>query len=231
MRNAALVLALFLACALPSRAILNCADCDCTRLCSATCFTDTGSSTCGAQGVCSGSSGCSSCLTTAESASRVDLFGGGRNAVLPIGPRHGQAVARLTWRLSEHVEGARLGAVFSAETGFLIPARTPKLKAPDLAFVSRERLPESKAPAGFLRGSPDLVAEVLPATAFASAMEKDAQKWLGAGTRAVLLIDPDQETVTVYRSRSDMKTLGAGDTLELPDIVPGWQLSISELFE
>lgn len=105
-KNAVLVLALSLVGALPSGAIPLCSRCDCTRLCSTTCSTGMGLSTCGAQGVCSGSPDCS--------ASRVDLFGGGQDALVSTDLQHGQAAARLTWRLSENVEATNLGAACSA---------------------------------------------------------------------------------------------------------------------
>ena len=48
----------------------------------------------------------------------------------------------------------------------------------------------------------------------------------------VLVVDPEKHTVTVYRSRDEIRVLtaGAGDTVDGADVVPGWKLSVAELF-
>ena len=46
----------------------------------------------------------------------------------------------------------------------------------------------------------------------------------------VLVVDPSQRTVTVYRSLEDIRILTEGDVIEGADVVPGWELPIAELF-
>lgn len=48
----------------------------------------------------------------------------------------------------------------------------------------------------------------------------------------VIVVDPERPTVTDYRSRDEIRVLtaDAGDTLDGADVVPGWKLSIAELF-
>ena len=111
-KNTALVLALSLIGALPSGAIPFCSNCNCTLHCTTRCGTPDGHiSTCGAQGgMCIENIDCQGgFLTTAESASRVDLFGGSQSALVAACPQHGQEAA-LTWRLSEPVAATNLGA-------------------------------------------------------------------------------------------------------------------------
>jgi len=55
--------------------------------------------------------------------------------------------------------------------------------------------------------------------------------WLEAGCRMVLVADPERRTVTVYRSRSDIRILTAEDTIDGADVVPGWSLPLAELFD
>ncbi len=57
-----------------------------------------------------------------------------------------------------------------------------------------------------------------------------ALAWLAAGSRMVLVVDPSQRTVTVYRSLEDIRILTEGDVIEGADVVPGWELPIAELF-
>jgi hypothetical protein len=48
--------------------------------------------------------------------------------------------------------------------------------------------------------------------------------------KAVLVLDPAERPATVYRSRDDIRTYEHADTIDLADAVPGWQLSLPELF-
>jgi Uma2 family endonuclease len=45
-----------------------------------------------------------------------------------------------------------------------------------------------------------------------------------------ILIDPDEETVTVYRSQGEAIVFHNGDILTLPELFPGWELAVSELW-
>ena len=48
----------------------------------------------------------------------------------------------------------------------------------------------------------------------------------------VLITDPEQGAVTVYRSREDVRILvsEAGDVVDGADVVPGWRLPVAEVF-
>jgi len=58
-----------------------------------------------------------------------------------------------------------------------------------------------------------------------------AREWLTAGTRAVLVVDSDSRVVSLYQPGAAVKVLGADDILELPEVLPGWSLSVGELFQ
>ena len=46
----------------------------------------------------------------------------------------------------------------------------------------------------------------------------------------VVVVNPRQQAVTVYRSLTDIVMLTKADTLEGRDIVAGWTLPVEELF-
>lgn len=55
-------------------------------------------------------------------------------------------------------------------------------------------------------------------------------KFIELGALVGILIDPDEETVTIYRSTGEPKVLENGDILTRPELVPGWELPITELW-
>jgi Uma2 family endonuclease len=162
---------------------------------------------------------------------RYELLAGEIRRMPPAGHRHGRVAARFTWRLAQYVETHRLGAVFAAETGFLLSHAPDTVRAPDVSFVRQDRLTVEISDEGFWPGAPDLAVEVVSPSDSFSAVAGKALDWLTAGARAVVLVDPQRSTAALYRSRAEIRILGPDDALEVPDVVPGWSLRVGELFE
>jgi Uma2 family endonuclease len=163
---------------------------------------------------------------------RYELVRGELRKMPPAGSEHGVIAMDIGVSLGNHVKANRLGRVYAAETGFLLASDPDTVRAPDVAFVSRERVEEAGRVAGYWPGAPDLVVEVVsPNDTHAQVTEK-ALAWLEAGCRMVLVADPERRVVTVYRSRSEIRilTAEAGDVIDGGDVVPGWKLPVAELF-
>ena len=123
-----------------------------------------------------------------------------------------------------------LGVVYAAETGFKLASDPDTVRAPDVAFIRRDRVEEVGDIEGFWPGAPDLAVEVIsPSDTYADVQEK-VFDWLEAGTRMVILVMPRKRIVTIYRSMTDMIMLTEHDTLDGGDVVPGWKIPVRELF-
>jgi Uma2 family endonuclease len=51
------------------------------------------------------------------------------------------------------------------------------------------------------------------------------------GVRIALLVDPEDESVIVFRPGSEPTVRRAADQIELGDVLPGFQLRAEELFD
>ena len=161
---------------------------------------------------------------------RRELVRGELREMALAGDEHGQVGMRAGWRLGQHVETNDLGAVFLAETGFIVARNPDTVRAPDVAFVRREVIEETGVLPGFRSGAPDLAIEVIsPGDSYTEVKEK-VMEWLDAGCRMVVTVDPRRRIVTVYRSRHDIEILTEEDTLSGGDVVEGWELPLSVLF-
>src|SRR5690242_18049210 len=78
---------------------------------------------------------------------RVELVKGVLIVKEPGGYCHGAVAARLTKVLMDFADAEDLGQVVAAETGFTLATDPDTVRAPDSAFIRRERLPDP-APAG-----------------------------------------------------------------------------------
>jgi Uma2 family endonuclease len=161
---------------------------------------------------------------------RQELVDGILCEMEPPGAEHGAVATRIAILLSRHVEQADLGIVFGSEVGFQLARAPDTVRAPDVAFLARDRVPRTGVPRGYWAGPPDLAVEIVSPNDRHSQVEGKALSWLDAGARAVLVVDPPRRTATVYRARHDIRVLHGAEPLELADVVPGWSPQVGELF-
>lgn len=161
---------------------------------------------------------------------RYELVKGELIRISPNGGEHGTIAAVLTVIMGHFVREKKLGLVFGAETGFKIAFDPDTVRAPDFAFVSRERIPESGIPKGYWGGAPDLAVEVVSPGDIYGEIEDKVLEWLDAGTRMVIIVNPRRRSSTVYRSRTDVKILSENDELSGEDVLPDFVCKVSDFF-
>lgn len=150
--------------------------------------------------------------------------------ITPAGNEHGYIAGEIFAELRSYVKANDMGRTYTAETGFKIVSNPDAVRAPDAAFVSRERLEEAGNVEGFWPGAPDLAVQVVsPGDTHAEVLEKSLA-WLDAGCQMVSVVEPKRKVVTGYRSREDIHILAGDEVVDGADVVPGWQLPISKIF-
>lgn len=172
-------------------------------------------------------------LRMPDDGSRYELVGGKLKRMTPTGNEHGYLAGEIFGELRSYVKSHGLGRTYAAETGFKVASNPDTVRAPDAAFVRRERIEEVGQVEGYWPGAPDLAVEVVsPNDTYAQVTEK-ALAWLEAGTLMVLVLDPGEarRTVTVYRSAEHIRVLSEEDAIDGADVVPGWKLPVAALFE
>ncbi|MDZ8024993.1 MAG: Uma2 family endonuclease [Nostoc sp. DedQUE01] len=141
---------------------------------------------------------------------------------------------RLITFLNNWVMSRRLGRITGSSAGFIIlsieeaDSEKRNLRAPDVSFVRADRLKKTKR--DFVELVPDLMVEIKSKSDRIKPLEEKIQLFLQLGSVVGILIDPDKLTVTVYRLNQAPVVLQNGDTLTLPDLLPGWELAVSELW-
>ena len=159
---------------------------------------------------------------------RTELVRGRLVVREPAGARHGLVAMNLALRLGAHVERTNAGLLFAAETGFTLFRGPDTVRAPDIAFVRRDRLPDPIS-TGFPELAPDLVVDVLsPGDRPGETLAKVGD-WLEAGARLVWVIDPERRIARVYRPDGTESSLVERESLDGEDVVPGFSCFLGSI--
>ncbi len=161
---------------------------------------------------------------------RTELVRGEVRRMAPAGNVHGRIAVNVTISLGQYVRENNLGTVYAAETGFKISSDPDTVRAPDVAFISRDRVEEMGEVEGFWPGAPDLAVEVVSPNDLYTEVEEKVLSWLEAGSRMVVVVDPRNRTVSVRRRQAEVQILMEHDTLDGGDVVPGWELPVADVF-
>jgi Uma2 family endonuclease len=161
---------------------------------------------------------------------RYELVKGELRKMSPSGSEHGAIIINISLLLAQYVRSKKLGVCFGAETGFKIASDPDTVRAPDVAFIRRERIPQSGIPKKFWPGAPDLAVEVLSPGDTRAEVDEKVEDWLRAGAQAVWVINPKQRGVSVYRPVTDVTRLSEGDELDGGEVVPGFRCEVAEIF-
>lgn len=151
---------------------------------------------------------------------------------MPGGP-HGYITGNATAMLHHFVREHGLGRVFSNDTFTRTRVTEPagSLRGPDLAFVSYARMPKGPIPDGPLPCAPDLVVEVRSPSDRIPQLSAKASEYLDAGVTVVLVLDPETESLAVFREDELPTRMHNGDELALPDVLPGFAVQVKAFFE
>lgn len=144
---------------------------------------------------------------------------------------HGRTIANVTAILKAFVKSTRSGVVYAADTGFVLARDPDTVRGPDVAFVTNERERQAGSGLRYFPGAPDLAIEVLSPGDRVKEVLGKVSDYLAAGCRLVWVVDPVREEIQVFHSPFSPRVLAADELLDGEDVLPGFSVRVSELFE
>jgi Uma2 family endonuclease len=149
---------------------------------------------------------------------------------MPTGHPHGFIESMIAFFLNLFIREQKLGRVLTGEVGIYTKRNPDQIRAADVAFISHERLAQAQE-TGFLDVAPELIVEIMsPANTWMEAQEKLAE-YFAIDVKMVWIVDPQLEQVHIYRSPEQMRLLRKQDTLTGEDILPGFSVALTEIFD
>jgi len=147
-----------------------------------------------------------------------------------MGLRSSAIASVLVGLLRAWVRAGHPGTVTGSDGGYTIfPWAPGDVRMPDAAYISRSRLP-SVPERGWAGVPPELAVEVVSPNDHISDAEDKARDYIRAGVDLVWVVVPSTESVHVWRANGSRAVLQTGETLSGEDVLPGFQVPVSELF-
>jgi Uma2 family endonuclease len=147
------------------------------------------------------------------------------------GPRHGWICGRIVYLLSQYLEEHPLGRVLGNDSAIVTQRGPDSVRGADVAYYSFDRLPRGPLPDVYLTVTPEIVFEVRsPSDRWVNVLAKVAE-YLLADVLYVCVADPVTERIDVYTPEQPGVSLAEGDELTFPDLLPGFSLAVSRVFQ
>ena len=138
---------------------------------------------------------------------------------------------RLFRRIDEYCETHRLGIVLTDGQSYqCFPDDEDRIRRPDVSFVKAGRLPLNQFEQGHCRIAPDLAAEVVSPNDLFADVERKANEYLSAGVHLVWVLNPETQTILVYRPDGSMAHLSSKNELDGESVLPGFKCPVKSLF-
>ena len=144
---------------------------------------------------------------------------------------HGRVCFKVASRIGGWIDDRDLGFVATNDTFVRLRSDPLLVRGPDLLFISYARLPRGSEPRGVLCAPPELAVEVRSPSDTWIELRLKASQYLEAGVDVVLVLDPDSRSIEAFRKGIDPVRFDAEGILEIPDVLPGFTVSVAKLFE
>lgn len=149
--------------------------------------------------------------------------------VSPSGGKSASIAFNVGGLLFDYAKGLGLGYFTNAEGGFVLSRNPHTVVAPDIGFISAQRLPEGP-PDSFIEGRPDLAIEIISKTDEPGQIRRKQRIYDQYRVPMVWWIDPQECTVTVHELGKPPRVLDEAATLSGEDVLPGFSLSVERIF-
>ncbi len=167
---------------------------------------------------------------------KAELIGGRVIRFMASGDLPSVVAGEIFVSLRLHARATRRGIASADGIGFAVPELPSGRESfsPDASYYVGPRPPNRMR---FIEGAPTFAVEVRSENDYGPAAENEMaakrEDYFAAGTAVVWDVDPEAETVAVYRAAAPTEpdtTYGRGDTADAEPAVPGWHMAVDDMF-
>ena len=174
-------------------------------------------------------------LASAEQSARMELTKDGELVTMsPTGGEAGRKNRRLTQQIGNWTDRDGTGEAFDSSTVFVLP--NGARRSPDVSWITLDKWNTLtlKEKQGFPPVVPNFVIELVSPSDIKNQRYEDLQdkmqEYLDNGVQLGWLIEPSAKTVEIYRLGKQVEILNNPQALSGEDVLPGFELDLSEIF-
>ena len=149
----------------------------------------------------------------------------------PLDENHQIAATNIEKGLRHFVLPRQLGWVRGIGTGVLLERNPDTIKAPHILYVPVTVLPEDPESRNYIETIPAWVCEVITPQDYQCTVFDKTEMWLRVGVLMVVEVYPAERAVMIHRSGLPFQTLTGNDALKGGEVLPGFTLPLSEIFQ
>ena len=147
-----------------------------------------------------------------------------------MGQRESRLAIWLAIQIGKYLESNNLGVLTGADGPYSL--EEDQIRFPDVALIKWENIPLDADPTTPM---PDwaisLAVEAISPGNTRGEMKRKLKDYFAAGAEVVWYLYPIERVVRVYTSEVDCVTLTDADELDGGDVLPGFRVSVRELFD
>jgi Uma2 family endonuclease len=148
----------------------------------------------------------------------------------PTGSDTGNKNADILGQLWLWNRQTQLGQIFDSSSGFHLPNGADR--SPDVSWIGQDRwdtlTPEEKS--GFAPLCPDFALELRSKHDSLESLQQKMQEYQENGAKLGWLIDRNRKKVEIYRPEKSVEVQNSPNSLSGEDILPGFTLDLSEIW-
>ena len=165
---------------------------------------------------------------------RYELVKGEVVELSPVNDPHGAVAGYIVTAFNNYSRPRGAGWA-RVETGYWLHHDPDTVRGPDVSFRLRSRGEREIPSTGFVSGAPDIAVEVISPSNTATAVARKVGEYLDAGALRVWVAYPATLTasrcVIIHRPDGTATTYTGNDVITDEELLPGFSLPLSEIFE
>lgn len=148
------------------------------------------------------------------------------------GPRHSEAIARISYVLSAWLESAEagVGGIVAGEARCRLTTDPDTIVGIDIAYFRGREHVDLPDDARFYDGPPVLAVEVLSATDTHEGINSRVRQFLAAGVPQVWIANPEFRTITVHKQGAEPVLYASRQQISAEPDLPGFNAVVKTLF-
>ena len=166
---------------------------------------------------------------------RYELVDGEVVELAPVQRRHGRTASSISAAFHNYCR--RIGVGWSeVDVGYTVSSGPDTVRSPDVSLVLRDAQNDGEEEQrAFIPGAPDIAVEIVSPSNTAREMERKVAEYLAAGSQRVWVVYQatrrNPRRVLVHQSDGATLTYTGDDTITDEELLPGFSLSLTEIFD